>query len=210
MCTTDDLIHNLTCCWVIMAIVGLINQLLNNNHSIPVKSSANGKCLYLICFPVVFLKIPIANLSWVLTTCISLTAPCYGENWLREVKWVAESSLNAALSYSEAQAALSHHVLQSPWHFSSIFLVFGKLLFLSFLNSYLSIYLLMAALGLPCCIWASSSCGEWRLPCCACPGFSLWWLLLLQSTGSRCAGFSSRSTRAQYLQLADPRACTPQ
>ena len=34
----------------------------------------------------------------------------------------------------------------------------------------------------------------------SCAGFSLqWWLLLLRSTGSRCAGFSSCSTRAQWL-----------
>ena len=30
-----------------------------------------------------------------------------------------------------------------------------------------------------------------------CTGFSLWWLLLLRSSGSRCVGFSSCSTRAQ-------------
>ena len=30
-----------------------------------------------------------------------------------------------------------------------------------------------------------------------CAGFSLWWLLLLRSTGSRRAGFSSCGTRAQ-------------
>ena len=35
-----------------------------------------------------------------------------------------------------------------------------------------------------------------------CAGFSLWWLLLLQSTGSRHAGFSSCSTRAQQLWFA--------
>ena len=29
-----------------------------------------------------------------------------------------------------------------------------------------------------------------------CTGFSLWWLLLLRSTGSRCAGFSSCGSRA--------------
>ena len=34
-----------------------------------------------------------------------------------------------------------------------------------------------------------------------CVGFSLWWLLLLWSTGSRCAGFSSCGMRAQYLWL---------
>ena len=35
-----------------------------------------------------------------------------------------------------------------------------------------------------------------------CTGFSLWWLLLLQSTGSRCTGFSSCDTQAQQLWLA--------
>ena len=39
-----------------------------------------------------------------------------------------------------------------------------------------------------------------------CVGFSLPWLLLLQSTGSRCTGFSSCSTWAQQLWLAGSRA----
>ena len=33
-----------------------------------------------------------------------------------------------------------------------------------------------------------------------CEGFSLWWLLLLQSTGSRCMGFSSCDSQAQLLR----------
>ena len=37
-------------------------------------------------------------------------------------------------------------------------------------------------------------------------GFSLQWLLLLQSTGSRRAGFSSCGTWAQWLWLAGSRA----
>ena len=37
--------------------------------------------------------------------------------------------------------------------------------------------------------------------------FSLWWLLLLQNTGSRQAGFSSRYTGAHQLWLSGPRAC---
>ena len=36
-------------------------------------------------------------------------------------------------------------------------------------------------------------------------GFSLWWLLLLQSTGSRHVGFSSCGTRAQQLWLTGSR-----
>ena len=39
-----------------------------------------------------------------------------------------------------------------------------------------------------------------------CVGFSLWWLLLLWSTGSRRAGFSSCITQAQQLWLAGSRA----
>ena len=41
-----------------------------------------------------------------------------------------------------------------------------------------------------------------------CMGFSLWWLLLLQSTGSRHAGFSSCSTWAQQLWLVGFRGQT--
>ena len=39
-----------------------------------------------------------------------------------------------------------------------------------------------------------------------CTGFSLRWLLLLQSMGSRCTGFSSRGVQAQQLWLAGSRA----
>ena len=35
-----------------------------------------------------------------------------------------------------------------------------------------------------------------------CTGFSLWWLLLSWSTGSRCVGFSSCGMQAQLLWLA--------
>ena len=52
----------------------------------------------------------------------------------------------------------------------------------------------MAALGLRCCVWAFSSCGERGYSSLGCAGFSLRWLLLLQSTGSRRAGFSSRGS----------------
>ena len=40
-----------------------------------------------------------------------------------------------------------------------------------------------------------------------CAGFSLWWLLLLQSTGFRPVGFSSYSTLAQKLQLVVSECC---
>ena len=45
------------------------------------------------------------------------------------------------------------------------------------------VYLFLTVLGLRCCVRAFSSCGEQGL-------------LLLQSTGCRCTGFSSCSTRA--------------
>ena len=35
-----------------------------------------------------------------------------------------------------------------------------------------------------------------------CAGFSLWWLLLLRSTGSRCTGFSSCSSQALECRLS--------
>ena len=37
-----------------------------------------------------------------------------------------------------------------------------------------------------------------------CMGFSLWWLLVFRSTGSRPVGFNSCGTQAQYLELEGP------
>ena len=52
-----------------------------------------------------------------------------------------------------------------------------------------------------------SGCVGSSLPCAGCsslwcPGFSLRWLLLLQSTGSRCVGFSSCGSRAVECRLS--------
>ena len=69
-----------------------------------------------------------------------------------------------------------------------------------------SIYLFLAVLGLRCCTQAFSSCSKWGLLFVVVRGFSLRWLLLLRSTGSRCAGFSSCGTQAQQLWLAGSRA----
>ena len=52
-----------------------------------------------------------------------------------------------------------------------------------------------------------SASGSYSLPC---TDFSLWWLLLLQSMGSRHAGFSSCGTQAQQLWFASSRAQTQQ
>ena len=68
---------------------------------------------------------------------------------------------------------------------------------LFFFNINLFIYLFLAVLGLHCCAWVFSSCGEPGTLCGGawashCGGFSLLW-----STGSRHAGFSSCGMRAQ-------------
>ena len=55
----------------------------------------------------------------------------------------------------------------------------------------------LAALGLLCCAWASLVAASGGYSLLRCAGFSLRWLLLLWSTGSRCVGFSSCSTRTQ-------------
>ena len=62
-------------------------------------------------------------------------------------------------------------------------------LFSFFLNKFIYfIYIFLAVLGLRCCAWAFSSCGEWGLLFVVVCGFSLRWLLLLRSMGSRHAG----------------------
>ena len=76
-----------------------------------------------------------------------------------------------------------------------------------FLNLFYLIIYLLAALGLCCCAQAFSSCSEWGYSLLRCMGFSLQWLLLLWSMGSRHAGFSSCGTQAQQLQRAGSRAC---
>ena len=63
--------------------------------------------------------------------------------------------------------------------------------FLIYYLFYLSILGCLAVLGLRCCVRAFSSCGEREILSLWCTGFSLWWLLLLWSTGCRCAGFIS-------------------
>ena len=62
------------------------------------------------------------------------------------------------------------------------------------------IYLFLAALGLCCRARAFSSCSEQGYSLLPCAGFSLLWLLLLRSTASRRAGFSSCGARAQLLR----------
>ena len=59
------------------------------------------------------------------------------------------------------------------------------------------LFIYLAVLGLRCCTRAFSSCGERGIySLLRCAGFSLPWLLLLQSTGSGRAGIGSCGTRA--------------
>ena len=73
--------------------------------------------------------------------------------------------------------------------------------FFSFLKegtfSFFKIYLFLAALGLHCCARAFSSCGKWELLFVSVHELLMRWLLLLRSTGPRCAGFSSCGTQAE-------------
>ena len=66
---------------------------------------------------------------------------------------------------------------------------FTYLLMCLFIYFWLQVLLLHAGF-----LWLQQAGGYSLLQC---MGFSLWWLLLLQSTGSRLAGFSSCSTQAQ-------------
>ena len=72
-------------------------------------------------------------------------------------------------------------------------------LFLSFFLFFLSSFL--PVLGLHCCARSLSLIAASR-GYLQCKGFSLWWLLLLRSTGSRRAGFSSCGSRALERRLS--------
>ena len=73
----------------------------------------------------------------------------------------------------------------------------------SFVCLFVLFCLFLAALGLRCCTRAFSSCGEQGLLFVAVHvGFSLWWLLLLQSTGCRHVGFRFCGMRALERRLS--------
>ena len=91
--------------------------------------------------------------------------------------------------------------LQMAGCFLSFFFFFKVLLFFFFNN-----YLFLAALGFVAAHGLSLVAASWGYCSLRCAGFSLQWLLLLRSMGSRCTGFSSCGMRAQYLWLMGSRA----
>ena len=58
----------------------------------------------------------------------------------------------------------------------------------------------LASLDLPCRVQSFSSYGDWGLISSCSAQASLLWFLLLQNTGSKCVGFSSRGTQPQWLR----------
>ena len=71
-----------------------------------------------------------------------------------------------------------------------------------FKNKFIYLFLFLAVLGLCCCARAFSSCGELGYSLLWCMGFSLRWLLLLWSTGSRRVGFGSCGSRVLEHRLS--------
>ena len=68
--------------------------------------------------------------------------------------------------------------------------------YMSFFFFFFKIYLFIVALGLCCCTRAFSTYSKQGCSSLWCSCFSLQWLLLLWSSGSRHRGFSSRVTQA--------------
>ena len=96
------------------------------------------------------------------------------------------------------ESILRHNFLdlESPWGYYQAPHFLKKIYFIYFWLHW--VYIVARGLSLV----AASGGYSWL----QCAGFSLWWLLLLRSMGSRCVGFSSCSTLAQQLWLAGSRA----
>ena len=72
-----------------------------------------------------------------------------------------------------------------------------QVLFLKKINLFIY-YLFLAALGLRCCVWLSLVVASRGYSSLRCVGFSLWWLLLLRSMGSR------RTAQASGMWVNEP------
>ena len=121
-----------------------------------------------------------------LLVCHSLTLPFYPEV-AHEV-----SFLNSSLSLHPCDPGFLHYCQESV----SFLFVFNLFIFGCVGSSLLSMGFLQ--------LQREVGSGGYSLLWCV--GFSWWWLLLLQSTGSRHAGFSSCGAQAQQLWLVGSRA----
>ena len=93
-----------------------------------------------------------------------------------------------------------HVIPQCITHLKAYGLWNGKMLIFFFKFIYLIYFWLHWIFVAECGLSLVAASGGYSLLWCA--GFSLRWLLLLQSTGSRCAGFSSCGSRALERRLS--------
>ena len=114
--------------------------------------------------------------------------PAMWETWIWPLGW--EDLLEEGTA---TNSIFQFHGLYSPWGCKE-----------SDMTEWLSLTyifnLFQAALSLHCCTWALSSCGDRGLLFIVITGFSLQWLLLLQSLGSAVVA-PRRSHTGQYLAL---------
>ena len=105
---------------------------------------------------------------------------CYspgGHGWRQKKGWAFSFNLfEAPFKVFSLQTALSWIKKKKKTDLTHLIFLF----FIAFI-----IHLILVVLGLCCCLRAFSSCSEWGYSSLRCSGFSLQWLLLLRSTGSR-------------------------
>ena len=88
----------------------------------------------------------------------------------------------------------------SSLHYLRLFMCIAFIYKYCFLKFIYFIYLFLAALGLHCCMWVFSSCGEWGLLFVAAHGLLIAVASLVVVVDSRCTGFSSCGTRPWFLR----------
>ena len=113
----------------------------------------------------------------------SLSAP--SSSFFRRLKLVMKRELNQ-WTCSWCCSIENIASVTRKWFLSVFFFVF-----------FFFLRCICVSLGLHCCTQAFSSCDERGYSLLWHTGFWLQWLLLLQSTGSRCVGFSSCGTWAE-------------
>ena len=117
---------------------------------------------------------------------LALSLECLGENKVSRLLHLTNTRCLAQGPIYLLPQSLQH-LLLSAQNWARCFLFFN---------------LFLAVLGLHCCLWAFSSCGERGLLFLRRMGFSLWWLFVLRSTGSRLTGFSSCGSQVLECRLS--------